>query len=64
MVLSAHLALPINEIHIRCEVLFYKMRVKSGDKLFEEDFEGSEVCNHLQNNKAKKINFLMGKQMG
>ena len=51
----AHPALPINEIHIRCEVLFYKMRVKSGDKLFEEDFEGSEVCNHLQNNKAKKL---------
>lgn len=56
----AHQALPINEIHIRCEVLFYKMRVKSGDKLFEEDFEGSKVCNHLQNNKTKKLSYWWG----
>ena len=35
------------------------MCVKSWDKLFEEDFKGSEVCNHLQN-KAKKNSFTTG----
>ena len=40
------------------------MCVKSGDKLFEEDFKGSEVCNHLQNNKAKKNSFTNGETNG
>ena len=40
------------------------MRVKSGDKLFKEDFKGSEVCNHLQNNKAKKKKVTNGETNG